>query len=195
MSFFYSNGIIDAIPDAETFEHNDLAGEYVGDTGSVISIQTGTVFDGSYALESGGTDTYYLITRDSNQAWNRDGIRVTYNQYMDPTGIGGVAYVTSKGGWGDVDGYRTHIDADNGNIRIYSFSGSNHTLLQADNGYSPTAGTWVDATVEFQSDGTIDFTWDGKNISVTDETYSDFYLAFFGFNATSYIDNVQFGKI
>jgi len=187
-----------AIPDNELFEHNDLTGNYGGDTGA-FDIQTGTVYEGDYALSGDGGGSYAAIVRDTAQdPWDRYGLRVTYQMYIDSSanGGGGLAVATSVTGHSSLDGYYFYADktTDDDFRRLRRVDDGSVTTLEADDSSAITGDAWVDGQVDFLDDGTIEFTIDGVTVSATDQTYESLLLAFHSF-AQVYVDNVQFSSI
>jgi hypothetical protein len=183
-----------AIPDSEGFEHNDLTGQYVGDTGA-FSIQTGTVDEGTYALFGNNNGSFAHIVRDADSTWNRYGLRISYREYI-PSGTGGsggLAVAASKSGKSNFDGYGFYPNDQDGYIRLDKWDGGTVVDNQKTS-TSPTADSWVTGTVDFLQDGTIDWTFDGINVSLSDQTWEDLYLAFHTYR-DGYADDVQFSTI
>lgn len=186
---------LSVIPDSELFEHNDLTGNYGGDTAS-YSIQTGTVNEGSYALFGDGGGAAASIVRSTEDPWDRYGIRVTWDQYnpSSVSGNGGVQVATSVTGHSSLDGYQFYSDSKNNNRNLRRVDDGSTTKLDSDLSTAVTGDTWLSAQVDFLSDGTIEFSIDGVTLSAVDETYQSVLLGFTSFRDV-YIDNVQFAEV
>jgi hypothetical protein len=183
----------DAIPDSEAFEHNDLTGTYGGDTGS-FAIQTGTVFEGSYALESTASGT---IVRSATDKFTRDGLQIDW-QYYYPSGDSqrndwALVLSTDVTGLSSLTGYSFYYNPDNSEGLIRRF----------DNGSVPdsvsfsastTAGSWNQFSASLTSSD-LTFSIGGNSNTLTDNTYQDVLLGFNSFQDPMYWDDVQFSSI
>jgi len=183
-----------AIPDGEGFEHNDLTGEYGGDT-SPYSIQDSTVFDGAWALEASSNATWDIIVRDSADEFDLNDIRIDFQAQFPSSGAGGgLGVFTSVSGASNASGYSVYGDPSGTNpMAIFDHSSGSHTRLE-EGGSSPSTGSWVSGRVDFLADDTIEFTLDGTTISVVDGTYQSVRLGFACYNQ-AYIDDIQFSQI
>ena len=183
----------DAIPDSEDFEHNDLTGNYGGDTDS-FAIQSENVDEGSFALEIQATD-FAWITRSTEQAWDRDGLRISWRQNSSDTQTGGgLAVATSVTGADDVDGYAFLFNPSGGTTRrLRRYDNGSDTSLD-DSAASATSGAWVDCSVEFDGESIV-YQSDGETLTANDNTYTQLYLAFHGFDTDTFIDGVTFEEI
>jgi len=186
MSLFYSAGLGEsAIPD-ERFEHNDLSGNYSGDTGS-FDIQTGFVSEGTYALSGDGGGSHKLIVRSSNDEFERNGLRIMWDQYDND---GGLALATSVDGHSATNYYDCYTGGDFIEIVRWE-SGSYNQLGQSS--HSVSTGSWVSCELELVNDD-LTFTRDGTSVTTTDATYQNVRLAFHSYRQL-YFDNVQFETI
>ena len=184
-----------AIPDSEGFEHNDLTGNYGGDTGS-FSILSSTVYEGSYGVQGDGGGSVGAIGRDEGQdKWGPD-IRITYRQYL-PSGDadfqGLVFGAQSVSGYSSLSGYFAEAGESNDTVRLSRIDSGERRILN-DVSRTVPSDNWFLCSVDWYSDGLIDFTVDGSTVSATDSTYSDGYMGFFAYRET-FIDNVQFELI
>lgn len=183
------------IPDSEGFEHNDLTGTYGGDTGT-FQIQTATVNEETYALEELGDATgTAVIVRSTQDKWSRYGIQMSWKQYYDSTGRGGVGIFTTVDGVSSVSGYRFHGDPVNGNVDIYRVDNGSSTRLTSGGSGSPSTGSWLDASVALSDNGDLEFTIDSVTVSANDSTYDEVYLGMQTFEASSFVDDVQFATL
>jgi len=190
------------IPDSEDFEHNNLTGNYGGDT-SVFSIQTGTVNEGTYALNGDSGASQDAIVRDTSQSkWgpnsNRD-LRITWDQYnpnQDADVQGILVGAQSVTGYSSISGYWI-LTGEGGNqgMEIRRVDNGSSTTLSSNGSNSPT-GSWFSNTLDWKSNGTLEYStgYGGGPLSATDTTYTDGYLGFLVYRET-YIDDVQFQAI
>jgi len=188
--------VFSAIPDSEDFEHNDLTGVYGGDTGN-FQIQTGTVNEGTYALESVTQGTSAVIVRSTEDNWNRDGIRILWDQYNpnEPErGKGGLALATSVTGFSSMDGYTFYADTPNSNRYLRRIDAGSTTNLDSDTSSAVAGDQWITASAEFDGNGNISFTFDGVSLTASDDAYTSLLLGFFQFE-DMFIDNVRFETI
>jgi len=180
----------------EGFEHNDLSGNYGGDL-SVFQIQTGTVSEGTYALESVSQGTLSLIVRGTEQPWNRDYVRILWDQYNPneaERGKGGLGVATSVTGFFNMDGYYFYSDVPNNNRYLRRVDNGSNNNLAEDTSSTVAGDQWITASVEFASNGDISFTYDGVTLTANDTTYTELLLGFVEFE-DAFFDNVRFETI
>lgn len=183
-----------AIPDSEDFEHNDLTGNYGGDTGS-FNIQAGTVSEGSYALFGDGGGSSAGIVRSTGDPFSRSqGLRITWQQRNEGVnGGGGLLLATSVTGHSSANGYYFYNDPRNNNFNLRILDNGSMTLLASSN--SPTGtGSFYTHTVEI-TDSQLSFSAAGSSpITSSSTDYTSFYLGFQSYRDV-YIDNVRFEAI
>jgi hypothetical protein len=184
----------DGIPDSEGFEHNDLTGNYSGDTGS-FSIQDTTVGGGSYALEGQGGQNHRAIIRTTrDEPWKRGGLQIDWQQYVNTDANLGLLVLDAQ----DVStgqGYLFQTRDDLDELRIDTWSSGepdNSPLAQVS--LTPTTGSWLTATARFQEDGTIEFETDGESISANNTDHTELYLGFHSYIG-GFSDEIQFSEI
>lgn len=181
----------DETPEDEGFEHNDLTGNYDGDTG-VFNIQNETVSEGSYALSGEGGGSTCAIVRDES-GWYRSNLKMTYEQYLpNVSGNGGVILATNNGSYNNLSGYMFYSDAGvNGNTFLSRVDNGSRTHLDGvTNGES--TGMWVQNEINFYDDGEIEWkTETNGSFSSVDKTYTNLKLGFITYRGI-HIDNVQF---
>jgi len=186
----YENIFID-----ESFEHNDLSGNYTGNTG-VATIQNSTVFDGSYAIHANNlTRSSNLIVRTTGNQWVRDNTKISYQYRHDSSGTaygGGVAFATEKTNMSNFTGYHVWDVNNNGVIRIEKYESGSRSYYNSTS-HQTSTGSWIEAEVYFEGDK-ITLEIGGSTVSLTD---SDFKLGYLGFHFYDpiYIDNVRFLEI
>jgi len=177
------------IPDSEDFEHNDLTGVYNGDTADP-SIQTGTVEEGSFALQAGTNNTGDLLIRDAEQF--ERGVTVTWYVYGisgDNVGDSALAFVSSGTTLSDFDGYSLYISNSNFVIRRYDGGSSTNLTKATDDGSDN--GLWQEWSATIGPDDITLTAPGGNSITATDATYTTVNLGFVCWGG-QYIDNVQF---
>jgi hypothetical protein len=190
-----------AIPSSELFEHNDLTGTYGGDTGS-FNIQTGTVQEGTYALFGDGGGSSVAIVRDAGQnKWGpgvQGDIKISTKRYIPSIGGGGnggtMFGCQSVSGHSSLSGYYMYVNQKNDQTDIRRIDSGSVTSLSSDGSSGITTDTWVDETIEWKTNGTINWTLDGNTVSATDTNYTTGYLGFFSYR-DDYWDNIIFSKI
>lgn len=186
-----------AIPDSEGFEHNDLGGNYGGNTG-VASIQSNTVTEGSYALEADSlTRSDNLIVRSTEDKWPRNDVEISYSYRHNSSGTAygvGIAFACqSTDGHASNSGYYVNDVNNNGQLQIKRLDNGSGTNLQTTSHQTGT-DQWIDAVVRLFDDDTIEFEVGGTTLSAQDSTYSDGYLGVFMYDP-SFVDNIQFEGI
>lgn len=197
---YTGNGWVDIVTgifDSEDFEHNNLSGNYGGDTGA-FSIQTGTVSEGTYALFGNGGGSSKAIIRDTTQeAWGpsvQGDLKITLRRWFDTssnTGSGGIVFAAqSVTGYSSLNGYWLYTNANNDKITIRRVDNGSVTGLVSNKNVGLTTGSWVDETILWKTDGTIERTTDGTTISTTDTNYTSGFLGFASYR-DDYFDNIQ----
>jgi len=185
--------VFGGIPDSEGFEHNDLTGVYAGDL-SPFNIQTGTVDEGTYALFGDGEGNNAVIVRTTEEKFGRNGLRMSWRQYNpNVTFNGGPGIFTDQVGFSSNSGYFFTTDASGGEIEINKIDGGNRTTI-AETGASLSTNTWVNGQVEFKTNDSIEYTFEGTTVSVTDSDFKSVYLGFNTFQDV-FIDNLTFETI
>jgi len=177
------------IPDSEDFEHNDLTGNYGGDTG-YFSIQTGTVNGGTYALTGDGNgNAVRLVVRATEEKWGPP-IRVTWDQYIPDQGADGegLFIADSVTGFSSSSGYWIYSSVT-GNGEIRRLDGGNTTSLMAI--ANQTSDAWVSHQLDWLEDGTLEVSYEGNTETVNDSTYTEGLLGFAAYKR-AYWKNVQF---
>jgi hypothetical protein len=184
-----------AIPDSEGLEHNDLTGVYAGDTGP-FSIGMSTVYEGSYALFGDGGGSFIGIIRSNTEAWDRYGIRITWQQFNPSSisGNGGPLVATSETGFSSADGYAFYVDGSGPNQEIRRVDSGSTTTLDSDSSSAVPTDQWSQYAVEFQADGTVVYETPNATLSDVDENYTQLLLGYHSYRDV-YIDDVQFSQI
>lgn len=177
----------------EGFEHNDLTGVYGGSTGD-FSIQTGTVYEGAYALFGESNNSNTTILRKEGEKFSRlQDMKITWRQYPPSgsyKGSGSLFLATSVDKFNNLSGYYFYSDARSGNRNLRRIdNGSITNLDSADSG--PSTDVWHRAELNLSSDGSMDFTIDGKTLSATDSTYKDVKIGFHSYYDV-YFDDLRF---
>lgn len=179
------------------FEDNDLS-EYSGDTGQ-YQTQTGTVKDGTYALQGTSDGSAYLIQSTSgldNYPSEGDTFRWWYQTDTGGAGSGYFRYGLQDSN----NHYRGGIDRANSELRLEIRDSGNLTTL-ASNALSISSGTWYELELVWQTDGTMTLTaYDdtGSQLaqcSATDTSYTSGgvgFNVFYGSGTTNdYYDHVR----
>lgn len=183
------------IPDSENWEHNDLTGRYIGDTGQ-FNIQQDTVISGNHTLAGSGDGSFHTIVQDATYKWNRDNIRIDCSLIVDGSNPGSVnlAFGNNKAGISSFSGYGIYVDNTNSRLRIDRWDNGSKTNLKSNDSASYTTGSETSGYVEFDGSGTITAELDGATVSADDDTYSNLYLGCY-FRAGGYIDDIAFTDI
>lgn len=184
-----------SVPTGEDFEHNDLEGNYIGDTSS-HSIQTNTVIENSYSLKRSGSGNWRAIVRDSTTKFTFDGLRINFRQTpLNNNGgtTGGVAVGTSKSGYSNGNFYSGYMQPNNDHIRLYRHNSGSPNEIANREPISLSYGTEYTGYLEFNGD-TITYSVEGTTISGTDTNYDQGYLAIAGFG-DFVIDDITFESI
>jgi hypothetical protein len=128
----------------DDFEDSDLV-EYSGDKIS-FEVQTGTVFEGTYALEMGNDNGSFNSIHSSSglPRYPTQESVFKYRCYMPPSGIAEMFF-----GYSDSDNhYRARVSARNGGIVLYKEDGGFLTSLASDIATIPT-GEWLEVVVNW----------------------------------------------
>jgi hypothetical protein len=181
------------IPDSELFEHNDLTGEYGGDTGA-FDIQTDTATEGSYALALNGGDTNNAIVRQTTDKWERYGIEITYQVYAEAGSSGGLIVANGVNGHTNASFYESHINTDN-YIELRRYDNGSLAKQSGLFGSGISTGVWLPASTKFYSNGDVEFSIDGDTASFNDETYDDVLLGFHTYATVLFMDAINFQAI
>ena len=180
-------------PDGEDFEHNDLTGRYAGATDQ-FSIQTETVFEGSYALQGDGGNSHVGIVRTTRQdPWRRYGLRIDWKQHFTSDVNGGLLLLDGQDPSVD-SGYAFHGLTDDDNIFVSDWNGGRDGTNDFKS-TSITKGSFLDCSLEMPDNGDLIFTIDGDALTINDTLHEDLYLGFHTFRGPQYIDDVQFSTI
>lgn len=189
MSFFFSSGNFDVIPDSEEFEDNDLS-DWVGDVGS-FTIQSNTVFEGSYALESTTVDVDKIIVRDEN-LFNPFGLEISSQIYIGPEDQAGIA-VGSKDGISNFSGYSAHLSEVNDLVAVRKYK--NGSIDKSSNsGVTVSSGSWKNVILRLLENGTIEAEFGGEIASISDTEYTETALGAYSFEE-GFIDDIQFSEL
>jgi len=178
-------------------DYNSVCPGYGGDTGN-FNIQSGTVDEGSFALEGTASTTQRIIVRDIEQdAWGPP-IRMTWRQYItSSTGDGGIVWgAQSVAGVSSVSCYTSYSNASTG-LRIDKITNGSidSGAVASTSSASISEGSWIDGVLEWQEDGTMTLTLDGNTITGEDTDYTEGFLGFLAYDELRYIDNVKFKRI
>jgi len=166
----------------DNFEDNDIA-EYTGDTGS-FTTQTGTVFNGSYALEgtTSSGDALGIHSTSGLDTYPAQGNTFRVNIYHTTSGdLNGVLYGHQGG---DQDYYLLRPHDGTQEFQLYSnVSGTGFTKL-ASAAVDPPLNEWMEMEVAWGTDDTHDcklFDAAGNQIaslSATDGTFTSGGIGF-----------------
>ncbi len=168
-------GVIDDFEDGEISEYSKF-----DDTGS-FSVQTGTVHDGTQALQGNVTTASppndYIYSSSGLHRYPQAGDTFEFWVRGEPTNSSSTIPAVLFGGNDQSDCYCYWIRPADDIIRLDVVSGGNRTLL-ASRSVSLSASTWYRGVVEWGDGGLITcrvFDGDGTelaNISANDSTYS-----------------------
>jgi len=184
--------VFSAGPASEGFEHNNLSGNYVGNL-SAFQIQSSIVDEGSFALEAIGGGSNALIVRTTGSEFNRFGKRIDWKQYHGGNSDAGLAFVDQTGGYSGSNGYRFFVSDSFNYVRILGLD--QPSVDSGKTNYSITNNQWLDASVEFPSNGDMVFTFDGQTATLNDTQVTDGYLGFQRFDGSVYYDDIRFSTI
>jgi hypothetical protein len=135
----------------DDFEDGDIS-EYSGATGNA-TVQTSTVFNGTYALQfdtSGGANTITSTSGLSNYPSRGDTFQWYWRHSAGSTSSG-MAFAVSAAPFGSNDAYTFVIRGDSVNsIALRRYDGGSRTTIATTN-YDVPSGSWFKAYVDFQS--------------------------------------------
>ena len=185
------------IPDSGDFQHNDLTGNYGGDTGA-FAIQDGTVFTGDYALESTETgSSHHAIVRSTQDPWGPP-IKMSYQKYV-PSGQqdGGIMFACqSVDGYDDLSGYILYLANSGDDIEIRRLESGSTTTLSSTS-VSVSTNAWNSGSLEWrESNGTDTITWEfaGETLTANDDTFTEGRLGFNGWDGPFW-DDIGFSRL
>jgi hypothetical protein len=157
----------------DDFEDGDLS-EYAGDIGG-FNVQTGSVYEGTYALESDGpTTSQYIYSTSDLPRYPRAGDTVQFRAEIsraDST-IGAVFAATSG-----ESGYLVALDDANERLYLARLDSGSFNML-SENAFTVATGTWYRVKVDWGASGSITATaYNGSGtqvaqVSATDSTYT-----------------------
>lgn len=137
----------------DNFEDNDID-EYLGDTGTA-SVQTTTVQEGTYALDTASAGTFiYSIAGDGDPDlpnYPAQGDLFEARQYLGSSDVGQFA-------WGLQDAsnyYYADTDPGAGTFQLRMVDGGTDSLLVEATGLTIPTGEWLRIEIEWMTDGTM----------------------------------------
>lgn len=176
----------------DNFEDNDIS-DYNGDTAD-FNVQTGTVQDGTYALEA--------TAAAGSKIWTTTHTFGSGSEWFFRLNIGSTSEASFLFGVEDGDNYyEARVDNNNGNIEIgYEEDGGGFTSINSTAATIPD-GEWLDCRVKWEANGDITLDVDDANnsdvasLTVNDTRFDGDGLGF-GFktvdaNAAKYFDSVE----
>jgi len=197
MSLFYSAGLAGATAD-EGFEHNDLSGEYGGDTGK-YNIQTNFVASGTHALESTGTSRSVPEIVNDSLSHGQD-TTTTVKVATDTVDFVHEYLYAAQSVGGDPNAYKVSIDYGGGPAISLVDTASGTTLGSDTFSSSPSTNTFHTLEIEWLANDThtISFTNSAgtelASFTVTDSTYTSGKIGFsydIGDPITFFWDNIN----
>lgn len=159
----YSASTVTTVDD---FEDGDIA-EYSGDTGA-MTVQTGTVYSGSYALQLDTDGTFKeLVSATGLNAYPQAGD--IFEAYHRLGGVNdGPVYNFGTQAENRNDCYQVGMRGNDDTFVIHEISGGNATSLGSTSvPFSNHANEWLNSVTEWGSDGTITITiYDSTNTEI-----------------------------
>jgi hypothetical protein len=175
----------------ENFESGDLS-SYSLDTGE-FSVQTGTVFDGTYALESDSDGTVGRIV-DSSKTVSAGNTYKVAIQLAEVDSYMGVVFGVQDDS--SLDGYMVLLTGATSNYTIFRVDNGSFTKLTRTN-FSYTQDIWYQTEFKWETDGSLtatlfdDTDTQQAQLTATDSNYSSGGLGFREANGTAYADYVR----
>ena len=164
------------------FEDGDIS-EYEGNT-SAFSVQSSTVYDGTYALEgSSGFDTIASTSGLSNYPEAGDNLSIRF--YYPDTNLrtNKIFFATQDASSPNDNGYSVVINGDN-SPATFGIQKDGSTLSSSTFTLSSYTGEWLEVLVDWNTDGSIDATFKDSSgntittVSATDSKYTSGGIGF-----------------
>ena len=174
----------------DDFESGGIS-NYGGDT-SEVSVQTSTVYEGTYALANDTGSTASITSTSGLNAYPSQGDTFTWRTIIDSGFAGGLFAVQSEAGDSSLSGYLVHAGSDT--INIQRNDSGTYTKLNETTGLTIPTSAWVQFEVTWLSDGSIDVVlYDDAGseittLSATDTTYTSGGVGWRTDNANQYQD-------
>ena len=185
---------IGVIPDAEDFEHNDLSGVYDGDLDQ-FDIQTNTVIEGDFTLEGANPESHNVMTRTTEDAFERLGLRIDYQQQVSSDVNGGLALMENKTGISNNNGYVFQCRTDNDTLTLTEIVDGSIDSIETTS-HTFTEDQPFSCSIELPDNGDLIFNADEASVTVTNDTrFTELNLAWHTFRGSWFADDVQFSSL
>jgi hypothetical protein len=181
----------------DDFEDGDIS-EYGGDTGS-FTVQTGTVYEGSYALEASSSSDFDTI---SDTGIDRHyGEYTWYAYYPSQSDVRGLLFGSqNENGFENGNAYYTiskYFSGWNHDLKSFNSGSRSNSIGSTDESGSIPTGKWLEHKFKWYSNDTIVYeVYDGSRIvkhSGQDSTYGSGGIGWMaGYDGTIYFDKLTY---